>query len=107
MGAKLPIRELSNVQVQAHIRRLASSSERVVFTEHAYERMRLRLVSDLEVLECLRRGVIQRPPQLDKQTGALKCRMEFFGTSRNLAVVVALDDNDPDVIVVTVITRTR
>ncbi len=107
MGGTLPLRQWSNAQLQQHIRRVASLSERVVFTEHAYGRMALRSVSDLEVLECLRQGVIQRPPQTDKSTGSLKCRMEFFGTSRNLAVIVALDDDNPDVIVVTVIARTR
>ena len=66
-----------------------------------------RRVTDIEVIECLRHGAIQRPPQVDRVTGHLKCRMEHFGSSRNLAVVVALDDSDPDLIVVTVITRTR
>ena len=107
MGGTLPLRRWSNAQLQQRIRHLATLSERVIFTVHAYERMAVRSVSDLEVLECLRQGVIQRPPQTDNSTGSLKCRMEFFGTSRNLAVVVALDDEDPDVVVVTVITRTR
>jgi hypothetical protein len=66
-----------------------------------------RSVSDWEVFECLRYGVIERPPTRDKKTGSLRCRMEHFGSGRNLAVVAALDDEDPDVIVVTVMTRTR
>jgi hypothetical protein len=33
--------------------------------------------------------------------------MEHFGSARNLSVVVALDDHDPDLLVVTVITRNR
>jgi hypothetical protein len=66
-----------------------------------------RSVSDWEVFECLRSGVIQRPPALDKKTGSLRCRMEHFGAGRNLAVIVALDDEDPHVIVVTVMTKTR
>ena len=107
MGATLSFHDMSNVQLQAHIRRLAQDSSRVVFVPHAYERMMQRSVSDWEVFECLRFGVIQRPPVLDKKTGALRCRMEHFGTGRNLAVVVALDDEDPDVIVVTVMTKTR
>jgi hypothetical protein len=69
--------------------------------------MRERGVSDLEVIECLRRGVIQRPPQVDRKTGHLKCRMEHFGPSRNVAVVAALDEADPDMVVVTVMTRMR
>lgn len=107
MGAKLSFRGMSNVQLQAHIRRLAKDSSRVVFVPHAYERMQQRAVSDWEVFECLRNGVVERPPVLDSKTGSLRCRMEHFGTGRNLAVVVALDDEDPDVIVVTVMTKTR
>ena len=107
MGATLSIHGMTNVQLQAHIKRLAQDSSRVVFVDHAYERMLQRTVSDWEVFECLRNGVIQRPPVLDKKTGSLRCRMEHFGTGRNLAVVAALDDEDPDVIVVTVMTKTR
>ena len=107
MGATLSVHHMTNSQLQAHIRRLAKDSSRVVFVPHAYERMLQRSVSDWEVLECLRYGVIERPPKQDIKTGSLRCRMEHFGASRNLAVVVALDDGDPDVIVVTVITKTR
>ncbi len=107
MGAKLSFRDMSNGQLQAYIRRLAQDSLRVVITGHAQCRMSSRSVTDWEVYECLRKGVIQRPPRFDRKTGCLKCRMEHFGTVRNLAVVVALDDEDPDVIVVTVMTRTR
>lgn len=66
-----------------------------------------RRVSDFEVIECLRQGVIQRPPLIDRKTGDLKCRMESFGSSRNLSVVVALCDEDPDLLVVTVMSRVR
>jgi len=66
-----------------------------------------RSVSDFQVLECLRSGLIQRPAQVDPASRAVKCRMENFGSARNLAVVVGLDDQDPDLVVVTVMTRTR
>jgi hypothetical protein len=64
----------------------------VFFTEHARDRMLERNVSDIEAIECLRHGVIQRPPRTDRKTGDLKCTMECFGASGNLAVVVALSD---------------
>jgi hypothetical protein len=66
-----------------------------------------RGVSDLQVIDCLRHGVIQRPPRVDRKTGHLKCRSEHFGPSRNPAVVSALDEADPNLVVVTVMTRTR
>lgn len=96
-----------NAQIQAHIRRIAKNSSHVFFTRHALERMKQRTISDVQVLDCLRNGVIQRPPTEDVNNGFLKCRMEHFGSARNLAVVVGLDPNDPDLLIVTVMTNTR
>ena len=56
---------------------------------------------------CLREGVIQRPADVNQKTGEVRTRMEYFGSARNLSVVVALDEQDPDVLVVTVMTRAR
>lgn len=107
MGAKLSIFEMTNADLQKRIRSLAQDSSNVLFTEHVQDRMLHRGVSDFEVLDCLRVGLIQRPPTLDSKTGDLKCRMESFGSSRNLSVIVALSNLDPDLIVVTVMTRSR
>ena len=107
MGATVSVHGMANADLQKRIRLLARDSAAVLFTVHVQERMVLRQVSDIEVLECLRSGVIQRPPQVDRDTGDLKCRMESFGSSRNLAVVVALSDLDPDLLVVTVMTKSR
>lgn len=98
---------MSNLQLQAHVRRNAKDSARVVFTFHALERMSERSVSDREVHDCLRLGVIERPPRRDGHRGTLLCTMEHFGAGRNLAVVVALDEEDPNLLVVTVMMRTR
>ena len=99
MGARLSVHDMTNVDLQKRIRQLAKDSAKVLFTEHVQDRMLLRRVSDIEVLDCLRSGVTQRPPQVDRETGDLKCRMENFGSNRNLAVVVALSDLDPDLLV--------
>jgi hypothetical protein len=107
MGARIAIHHMSNVQLQAHIRRLAQDSSRVFFPDHARLRMLERAVNDMAVLMCLREGTIQRPAKVDNKTGELRVRMEHFGSARNLSVVVALDDHDPDLLVVTVITRVR
>ena len=98
---------MSNLQLQAHIRRTAQDSARVVITSHALTRMAQRSVIDWEVHACLRMGVIERPPTRDRLRGTLKCTMEHFGSVRNLAVAVALDDTDPDLVVVTVMMRRR
>ncbi len=105
MGATLDFGSMTNVQLQKHIRTLAKNSDSVYLSEHAQDRMAARGVTDVQVMDCLRNGVMQRPPVRDKKTGDLKCRMDHFGTNRNISVVVALDDDDPDAIVVTVMTK--
>ena len=105
MGAKMDFALMTNVQLQKHIRTLAKNSDCVYFSQHAYDRMAARNVTDAEVFECLRNGLIERPPVRDRKTGDLKCRLEHFGTNRNISVVVALCDEDPDAIVVTVMTK--
>lgn len=107
MGVRILFSHMSNAQLQAHIRLVAQDSCRVFFTKHAQDRMLQRSVSDFQVLECLRSGLVQRPAQIDLVSGSVTCRMENFGSARNLAVVVGLDDRDPDLVVVTVMTRTR
>lgn len=107
MGARISFAQMSNVQLQNHIRRVSQDSSRVFFTIHAQERMLQRSVSDIQVLDCLRSGLMQRPAQIDQVTNHVKCRMEHFGSARNLAVVVGLGDQDPDLLIVTVMTRTR
>ena len=107
MGAKISIWSMTNVQLQKHIRTLAKNSDLIFLSPHAQVRMAMRGVSDFQVVECLRNGLIERPPVRDRKTGDLKCRMEHFGTNRNISVIVALDDNDPDAIVVTVMTKAK
>lgn len=107
MGDRISFAQMSNAQLQLHIRRVSQNSSRVFFTMHAQARMLQRSVSDIQVLDCLRSGLMQRPAQIDKVTNLVKCRMEYFGSARNLAVIVGLDDQDPDLLIVTVMTRTR
>lgn len=64
--------------------------------------MRARKVFQDEVLECLRLGKVMLQPEEDIKTGHLICRMERYTCGRNIAVCVALDDGDPDFLVVTV-----
>lgn len=107
MGARILFRLMSNAQLQAHVRKVAQDSGKVYFADHARLRMLQRGVNDMEVIMCLREGVIQRPPDIDAKSGETRVRMEHFGSSRNLGVVVALHDQDPDLLVVTVMVKTR
>jgi hypothetical protein len=89
-------------QIQRHIRATAAHSELVVLLPHARTRMQLRKVTVNEVFEVLRRGVIHRTPEPNVAKGSLECRMEMFVAGRNCAVVVALADENPNLLVVTV-----
>jgi hypothetical protein len=84
----------SRPQLQKHIRELAKDSANVFITVHASKRMKERKVLSSEVYACLLAGSMK--------TGHLVCRMESYVAGRNLAACVALDDEDPTMLVVTV-----
>lgn len=94
--------KLSKPQLQKHIRTAAKDSAAVFILAHAKARMRQRKVTLHEVLEILRCGVIQKTPEPNPAKGSLECRMEFYVAGRNCAAVVALDDDNPKLLVVTV-----
>ena len=89
-------------QIQRHIRATAARSELIVLMPHAKMRMRLRKVTVNEVFEVLRRGIIHRTPEPNVAKGSLECRMDLYVAGRDCAVVVALTDENPNLLVVTV-----
>lgn len=93
----------SNVQLQKYIRVQAANSANVVILTHASSQMVVRKVSRMEVIECLRNGMIGRTPEPDDK-GSLRCRMEHFIAGRNCMAIVALSDEAADLIIVTVMT---
>jgi hypothetical protein len=107
MGARISVTQMTNTQLQARIRQLAQDSGCVFILDHAQLRMQQRGVNDMEVLVCLRQGMVQRPAKVDATTGEVRVRMDHFGSARNLSVVVSLDDLEPNLLVVTVITQVR
>lgn len=52
-------------------------------------------------LEVLHKGRLIRTPEPNPAKGSIECRMEKFITGRDLAIVVALGDTDPDLLVIT------
>ncbi len=90
-------------QLQRHIRSVAVNTSAIFITPHAKGRMRKRHVGINEVFECLRTGVINRTPEPNVSKGSLECRMQRYVGGRECAVIVALCDEDPDLIVVTVL----
>lgn len=93
--------KLPNTQLQAHIRTVSSDSTRVAFTKHALVRMKQRQITRDMALEVLRKGRMIRARERNLAKGSIECRMEKFLAGRDLAIVVALIDSDPDLIVIT------
>jgi Domain of unknown function (DUF4258) len=95
--------KLSVAQLERLIRGRVVQPMQVRLTVHALARMRLRHVLRDEVLEVLERGRIVGRPEPNLARGSLECRVQQFLAGREIAVVAALSDDDPAVVVVTVI----
>jgi hypothetical protein len=92
---------MSQPQLQRHIRWLARDSASVMFTEHVLVRMRQRRILQIEVLDVLRQGRLAGTPEPNAAKGSLECRMQRFLAGRELAVVAAVSEDYPGVVVVT------
>ena len=101
MKASRPITQRSQSQLEAHIRSLAQNSANLVFTDHIRAQMRTRRISMSCVLSTLREGRIRRTPEPNAAYGTLECRMEARCEGSNVGVVVALNDVDPTLVLVT------
>lgn len=95
----------TNVQISAQIRKVAKDSSAVIIVDHASGRMLARRVGINEVYEVLRHGTLVRPWWINKKYDSFECRMEHYVGGRELAVGVSLNDDDPAIVVVTVITN--
>lgn len=90
-------------QLQRHIRTQAQDTSLVILTVHAKAQMKARRVLRSEVFECLRCGSIHRTPEPNPTKGSLEIRVEYYVAGRTVKTVVALCDEDPSLLVVTVI----
>lgn len=102
MASKHPIHKWSIPQLQKHIRNESQDTAKVVFTDHALAQMKKRTITQFMALETLRNGKINIPPEIDFGSD-LKCRMEYSVTGKEIMVVVALNDDDPNLVLITAI----
>lgn len=102
MAAK-SVFKLSLIEVERLVRARAAVTGNVRLTKHVLARMKLRHIAREEVYDVLCQGRLARPPEPNMALGSLECRMQRFMTGRELAVVAAISDDDPTVIVVTAI----
>ena len=94
---------LSTVELERLVRKRASLTANVRLTNHVLVRMKQRHIAREEVFDVLSHGRLARTPEPNAAKGSLECRMQRFMAGRELAVVAAVSDDDPSVIVVTVI----
>lgn len=102
---KLPkkLADQSLAQQEAYVHEQAKSSNNIVFTTHALKRMKERAITAQGVVEVLQRGRLKHPAERDIKTGLAVCRVERVVAGQGITVVVALDDENPELIVVTAI----
>ena len=98
----MAIGRLSAAQIERLIGGLAGEPDRVLFTHHARARMRQRQITRGMVLDVLQRGRLTRKPEPNLRYGTLECRMQRYLAGRQVAAVVAVADDDPLLVVVTV-----
>lgn len=94
---------LSVAQLEKLIHERAKQPMLVSLTVHALTRMKERHVLRDEVFEVLEQGRMPRRPEPNLARGTLECRLQRFVSGRELAVVAAVSDDNPQVIVVTAI----
>lgn len=85
--------------------RTAAGVGKVIYTQHATERMLEREISRIMVVRCLQSGYIQasRPVVHNIEYGTYECRLSHYYAGVQYDVVTAVDPNNPAVIIVTVI----
>jgi hypothetical protein len=82
-------------QLEDLVHALAKDSAKVVITMHCQERMAQRGISAIEVLRCLRRGLIQRKPIYNKAKCSYELRMSEPAPRDVICVVAAINPTPP------------
>lgn len=96
------LKKLATPQLAKRIRQASKVTSNVVMTTHVKDQMRDRKVTATMVYECLRLGQMLRAPEENIEFGTLECRMERYCAGCNCTVIVALNDEHPHMICVTV-----
>lgn len=91
----------SRSQQEAYVHRQAQDSNNVIFTNHVLLRMKQRKITKFCIVETLRNGRMKHPAELDLTTGLPVCRLERFVAGSDITVAVAINDDNPNLIIVT------
>lgn len=93
--------QLSRQQLETLIRTESLDSSNLFFTRHVQSQMRARNITNACVLSTLQNGRIKKTPEPNLMKGSIECRMEHFCTGHHVAVIVAVSDDFPDLMLVT------
>ena len=92
--------KLSRDRIRQMVRQTAEDSSRVIFTKHAFEKMRERKITVTEVLRCLRKGLVREGPT-EEIRGGWRLTLEVLSAGEPVAVVAVLShDSDGNLVVV-------
>ena len=80
---------------------MSADSRNVFFTNHVRQQMKARHITMACVMSTLRLGRIKRTPEPNAMHGTLECRVEHVSAGHNVAVIVALSDDDPTLLLIT------
>ena len=83
--------------------RRAAVADRVHITFHASIRMEQRNIARSMLFDALKHGRINRQPEPNIAKGALECRIDHYNAGLNFAVIVAIPDCNPNIVIVTVL----
>ncbi|MCC2596253.1 DUF4258 domain-containing protein [Pusillimonas sp. MFBS29] len=85
------------------IHQISKDSGCVKWSAHARARMRERKITMPVILDILHKGAVNRVPEVNIKTGYIECRIERFCAGRNIAVIVAIEQElAPSCLVVTI-----
>ncbi|HGO8288875.1 TPA: DUF4258 domain-containing protein [Neisseria meningitidis] len=94
--------EMTKQEIIRQIRQAAASGK-ILYTQHAIERMQQREISRLMVVQCLLAGTSTRPAFHNTAHQTYECRISHYAAGTNYDVVAAISPQRPDAIIVTVI----
>lgn len=86
----LPLNDANMLRI---IRALAQNSENVYIEAHAKKRMRQRHITLTQVLECLRKGVVDEPAH-ENILGNWKCTLRYLHAGDLMRVVAAIEKDE-------------
>lgn len=75
------------------VRKIAANTENVTFTKHVLAQMKARQITMAMALDILRKGTINREPEIDIKMGHTNCLMQRFTTGKMYGVIIALEDD--------------